>query len=325
MCEISIIVPVYKVEKYLEKCVDSILAQTFTDFELILVDDGSPDRSGAMCDEYAQKDSRVRVIHKENGGLSSARNAGIDVAKGRYLGFVDSDDYIAADMYELLYQEITQSQADLAICGIYDVYEGKDPVTKSVIHKTVSADEALLLILQGNNISVHAVNKLYRRELFQNLRYPEGKYHEDSFVIVDLLEMCQKVAINSQQKYFYYHRLGSINTEKFSDKQFEFIEAWEINERELKGKGQAIEAAAHQRVCFANFLVLDKIVKTGSFNIDGTNEIISYLRRNFLFIMRNSIFTRGRKLSLCLLMLNKHLYSLPVKLHERLQKSGKSK
>lgn len=325
MCEISIIVPVYKVEKYLEKCVDSILAQTFTDFELILVDDGSPDRSGAMCDEYAQKDSRVRVIHKENGGLSSARNAGIDVAKGRYLGFVDSDDYIAADMYELLYQEITQSQADLAICGIYDVYEGKPPKIKKKIHEVVSPEEALLLILQGNIISVHAYNKLYKKNLFDEIRYPIGKYHEDSFIIVDVLDKCNKVAINSSQKYYYFHREGSITTESFSEKQFEFIEAWEKNELKIKGRKNTLEMAAHQRVCFANFLVLDKIVKTGSFNIDGTNEIISYLRRNFLFIMRNSIFTRGRKLSLCLLMLNKHLYSLPVKLHERLQKPGKSK
>ena len=102
MCEISIIVPVYKVEKYLKKCVDSILAQTFSDFELILVDDGSPDNSGRICDDYAKKDARVRVVHKQNGGLSSARNAGIEVAKGKYLGFVDSDDYIAEDMYELL-------------------------------------------------------------------------------------------------------------------------------------------------------------------------------------------------------------------------------
>ncbi len=125
MCEISIIVPVYKVEKYLKKCVDSILAQTFSDFELILVDDGSPDNSGRICDDYAKKDARVRVVHKQNGGLSSARNAGIEVAKGKYLGFVDSDDYIAEDMYELLYKAIIKEEADLSICGIYDVYEEK--------------------------------------------------------------------------------------------------------------------------------------------------------------------------------------------------------
>ena len=225
MCEISIIVPVYKVEKYLKKCVDSILAQTFSDFELILVDDGSPDNSGRICDDYAKKDARVRVVHKQNGGLSSARNAGIEVAKGKYLGFVDSDDYIAEDMYELLYKAIIKEEADLSICGIYDVYEGKDPIIKPTIKKTVTAEEALLLILQGNIISVHAVNKLYKRELFSTIRYPEGKYHEDSFIIVDLLNQCHKVAIDSEQKYYYYHRLGSINTESFSEKQFEFIEA----------------------------------------------------------------------------------------------------
>ena len=113
--------------------------------------------------------------------MSSARNAGIEVAKGKYLGFVDSDDYIAEDMYELLYKAIIKEEADLSICGIYDVYEGKDPIIKPTIKKTVTAEEALLLILQGNIISVHAVNKLYKRELFSTIRYPEEKYHEDSF------------------------------------------------------------------------------------------------------------------------------------------------
>ncbi|EME3187758.1 glycosyltransferase, partial [Enterococcus faecalis] len=166
MPKISIIVPVYNVEKYLEKCVRSILAQTFTDFELILVDDGSPDSSGAMCDQFAEQDQRVKVIHKENGGLSDARNAGIEIATGEYLGFVDSDDYIADDMYELLYTNIVKEDADLSICGIYDVYEGKEPIVKSLIQGTFSREEALLLILQGNIISVHAVNKLYKRKLF---------------------------------------------------------------------------------------------------------------------------------------------------------------
>ncbi|OOL43593.1 glycosyl transferase family 2, partial [Enterococcus faecium] len=116
------IVPVYKVEKYLRKCVDSILAQTFTDFEVILVDDGSPDNSGKICDEYAEKDNRVRVIHKENGGLSSARNAGIDVARGKYLGFVDSDDYIDEDMYEILYENLKIHDADISSVELIPFY-----------------------------------------------------------------------------------------------------------------------------------------------------------------------------------------------------------
>lgn len=317
MCEISIIVPVYKVEKYLRKCVDSILAQTFTDFEVILVDDGSPDNSGKICDEYAEKDSRVRVLHKANGGLSSARNAGIEIAKGKYLGFVDSDDYIAEDMYELLYNNILKENADMSICGIYDVYEGKEPIVKPTIEKVVSADEALLLILQGNIISVHAVNKLYKRELFSKVRYPEGKYHEDSFIIVDLLEQCQKVAIDSKQKYYYYHRLGSINTETFSEKQFEFIEAWEANEQKLKGKNQEIRTAAHQRVCFANFLVLDKIVAADAMDLPEMKTIVKYLRSNFMFIMKNNIFTKSRKISMLLLLFSVHLYKLPVNLRRK--------
>lgn len=125
MCEISIIVPVYKVEPYLRKCLDSILAQTFTNFEVILVDDGSPDNSGKICDEYAIKDSRVRVIHKENGGLSSARNAGIDIAQGKYLGFVDSDDYIAEDMYEVLYENLKFYDADISSVEIIPFRDDK--------------------------------------------------------------------------------------------------------------------------------------------------------------------------------------------------------
>lgn len=159
MPKISIIVPVYNVEKYLEKCVRSILAQTFTDFELILVDDGSPDSSGAMCDQFAKQDERVKVIHKENGGLSDARNAGIEIATGEYLGFIDSDDYIADDMYELLYTNIVKEDADLSICGIYDVYEGKEPVEKQQQYIVLDKVAAMKMILEAKVVSVHAVNK----------------------------------------------------------------------------------------------------------------------------------------------------------------------
>ena len=117
MPEISIIVPVYKVEKYLRHCVDSILAQTFTDFELLLIDDGSPDNSGAICDEYAEKDNRVRVFHKENGGVSSARNLGLDNARGTYIMFCDSDDYVADNWAEKLYEFMNYNEANLSICG----------------------------------------------------------------------------------------------------------------------------------------------------------------------------------------------------------------
>lgn len=315
MCEISIIVPVYNVEKYLKKCIDSILTQTFEDFELILVDDGSPDNSGAICDQYAKKDTRVRVIHKENGGLSSARNAGIEVAQGKYLGFVDSDDYIAKDMYELLYNNIIKEDADMSICGIYHVYEGKEPKQNSEKYMILNRDEAMVLIFHGNQISDHAVNKLYKKSIFSELRYPNGKYHEDSFTIVGILDQCEKVVVDTKQKYYYYHRDDSITSQTFSEKHLEYITAWEQNEQKVLGRSKDIDEAAHQRVCFANFLVLDKIVNANvEKTISETKDIVNYLKSNYWFIMKNSIFTKNRKLALNMLMGGVPLYKFLSKL-----------
>lgn len=311
MCEISIIVPVYNVEKYLRKCVESILNQTFKDFELILVDDGSPDNSGAICDQYAKGDARVRVIHKENGGLSSARNAGIEIAKGKYLGFVDSDDYIAEDMYEILYDNVIKENAELSICGIYHVYEGKEPKQKSENYMVLNRDEAMVLIFHGNQISDHAVNKLYKKSIFSELRYPNGKYHEDSFTIVGILDQCEKVVIDTKQKYYYYHRDDSITSQIFSEKHLEYITAWEQNEQKVSGRSKEIDEAAHQRVCFANFLVLDKIVNANKEkSVPEINTIVSYLKSNYMFIMKNKIFTRNRKLALSMLMISLSFYKL---------------
>ncbi|MGM0215625.1 glycosyltransferase family 2 protein [Enterococcus sp. AZ109] len=309
MCEISIIVPVYNVEKYLHKCVDSILEQTFTDFELILVDDGSPDGSGAICDEYAKKDARVKVIHKENGGLSDARNAGIDIAQGKYLGFIDSDDYIEKDMYELLYNNIINENADLSICGVYHVYDNKEIIENKKQYMVLDRDETMVLIFHGNLISDHAWNKLYTKKIFNETRYPVGKYHEDSFTIVSILDKCKKVVVDTSQEYYYYHRTGSITSQKFSKKHLEYIEAWEENEKRVTGRSKEIDEAAHQRVCFAYFLVLDKILNSNvEKEINETEEIVMYLKKNFFFIMKNRIFTKSRKVALILLMINLRLY-----------------
>lgn len=317
MAEISIIVPVYKVERYLRKCVDSILKQTFTDFELILVDDGSPDNSGAICDEYAHKDPRVRVIHKQNGGLSDARNAGIEVAKSPYIGFVDSDDFIEADMFELLYRNLKAEKADLSICGIYDLYPGKKPKVKAHIHEVVNQQQAIKVIFEGNIVSVHAYNKLYKRELFANVRYPVGKYHEDSYIILDILEQCQRVVIDSVQKYYYLHREDSITSEQFSSRQFDYIDAWEKNEKRLANAGPELRQVAHQRVCFANFLVLDKIlVGNSERQVPRTKKLVKFLRSNIWFILRDPVFTTARKIATLGLAVSVPLYKSIIKLKQ---------
>ncbi len=205
--KLSIIVPIYNVEQYLHKCIDSILAQTFTDFELILVDDGSTDRCPQICDEYAKKDSRIKVIHKENGGLSDARNAGIDIAQGDYLGFVDSDDYIHEQMYEKLYELATKHSAEIACCSIQDIYRdgkfgAKNPRAGEIIEISPS-----YIIENFNTASqltlLSSCNKIFDKRLFQDIRYPKGKIYEDAYIFLDLIDQTTKI-VRTYEQYYYY-------------------------------------------------------------------------------------------------------------------------
>ena len=208
---ISIIIPVYKVEKYLEKCIESVLKQTYTNLQIILVDDGSPDNCGKICDEYAKKDSRIEAIHKANGGLSDARNVGISKAKGRYIGFVDSDDYIKEDMYEILLNLIKKYDADVSICNLYDVIDGNECIrNKENGIREYSRIDILKEILLDKNIQSYAWNKLYKKELFDEIKYPIGKKYEDIGTTFYLFEKCNKIVVTSEPEYYYLKRADSL-------------------------------------------------------------------------------------------------------------------
>lgn len=211
MPEISVIVPVYKVEKYLNCCVDSILNQTFENFELILVDDGSPDDCGRICDEYAAKDNRVVVIHQKNQGLSCARNTGIEAARGRYLCFVDSDDYVAPDYCRVLYELLTESEADFSVCGVCRFRDGDVPEPVDAEDPgRVSSGEFLKMQLQRQS-EFGVWNKLYRRELFEKISFVPGRLNEDVIFSADLMKNCRAGAVVSGRKLLYYRqREGSI-------------------------------------------------------------------------------------------------------------------
>lgn len=314
MPEISIIVPVYKVEKYLDTCVRSILEQTFADFELILVDDGSPDRCGALCDAYAAEDERIIVIHKENGGLSSARNAGIEAARGNYIGFVDSDDSIAPDMYHFLYENMKKEQADLSMCGLFDVYAGREPKRLPEYYRVMGPEEAVEMVLKAEIVSVTAVNKLYKKEIFCKLRFMEGRQAEDAFAAVDILMNCKKIVVSSRQKYYYVHRGGSITTGKFSERDMDVIEAYQYNYGLVARHYPRLLPVARMRICWAHFWVLDKLYVAG--NETDTllykNSVIRYLRKNALFILGRSEFCFSRKLAMSGLLLHKGLYRMAV-------------
>ncbi|EGO5804879.1 glycosyltransferase, partial [Enterococcus faecalis] len=311
MSKISIIVPVYNVEKYLEKCVRSILAQTFTDFELILVDDGSPDSSGAMCDQFAEQDQRVKVIHKENGGLSDARNAGIEIAQGEFLGFVDSDDYIEEDMYELLYTNAIKEQADISACGLYDVYDNRELKIDKYIYRVLDSETALKTFVEGNISNVTVTSKMFKRSLFDNIRFPVGKITEDAFIIVDLVRKSKKIVLDTRQKYFYYHRENSITTNQFSKKDFDTIEAYVKNLELVQDYFPNLVDTIRTKLCWANFVVLDKIILSNKINkVSETKDIVKFLRKNFGLIMKSNMLTKGRKISMIFLMINIHLYKL---------------
>lgn len=209
---ISVIVPVYNVEHYLNRCVDSILAQTYSDLEILLVDDGSTDSSGAICDAYARQDARVQVIHKKNGGLSDARNCGIEYAKGRYFCFVDSDDGIAPQMIEVLYRNLLNAGADVSAVALKCFSTEELPAVEDALKKVqyMTRKEALRSILQSEELGDFAVNKLYKRELFENVCYPLGRMMEDQGTTYKLLDKCQGVAYCPVPLYFYYQRPDSI-------------------------------------------------------------------------------------------------------------------
>ena len=231
---LSIIVPVYKVENYLQKCIDSILAQTFTDFELILVEDGSPDSCPALCDAAAAKDARIRVLHQKNGGLSAARNAGLDVARGEWIGFVDSDDYIAPEMYETLYKAVQNTGADLALCDYAAVDEAGIPCLPpytGLAQRIFTGRE--LLKRATNTMAQPAWNKLYRRAIFAQLRYPEGKLNEDLFLIPEVCLQIQKAVVVPKALYYYVQRGGSIMSGNKTLRHFDAAEA--AQRRKLRG------------------------------------------------------------------------------------------
>lgn len=233
---ISVIVPVYNVEKYLEKCINSIINQTYKKLEIILVDDGSTDNSGKMCDDFAKKDKRIKVIHKENGGLSDARNFGIDVAVGKYIAFVDSDDFLKEDFYEYLMNLKEKTNSDIIECSFIRAYEEdldmfEFPSRKEEAIVTTGNTGALeLLMSDDDEISTNSVvvwNKIYKKELFDGIRFPKGKTHEDQFTTYKLLAKCESFTTSNQFKYGYFQRKNSIVNKTFNIKRFDTFEAFD--------------------------------------------------------------------------------------------------
>ncbi len=260
---VSIVVPVYNVKDYLKKCLDSIIGQTYRRIEIILVDDGSNDGSEKIVDDYSKTDNRIVVIHKENGGLSSARNVGIDMAKGDYITFVDSDDFVDSNMIEKMLKEAVDRSADLVICNRIYYYENGKTIVKKKYDKTAEMTpcESLRELMLGKKYDMAAWAKMYKKELFNDIRFPVGKISEDYFVMYKLFDLSNKVVLIPDHLYYYAQRKGSIS--KTPKLRYDYIDAAKEQRDYILKKYPNMTDLAHAAYGLSHMTVYDIYIRNG--------------------------------------------------------------
>lgn len=312
------IVPVFNTEQYIDACVESIVAQSYRNLEIILVDDGSVDASPEKCDEWAKRDSRVRVYHKNNGGSSDAKNYGVRESRGQYVGFVDSDDRIDPDMYDILLNNILTTDTKLAICGIRDCYQNDDRVPGRTDTVVLDAGAALKECLIGNDISVNAVTRLYARELLGETPFPVGRTTEDGFTFASFIMRAGKVVVDYRPLYYYEHHEGTVSTRPYSASSYDVVDAYEEIYRQVVDEFPTLKEVAQLRRLWSRFVVLDSLVDSGkSCDEETYKKVIGYLRNHYLEVLRNPYFTTSRKIAMMVLKLNDTGYSILRKIQRR--------
>ena len=298
---ISVIIPIYNTKDYLKACVDSVINQTYRDIEILLVDDGSTDGSEKMCGEYAQTDSRIKVIHKKNGGLADARNAGIEKSSGEYLFFIDSDDTIEKDCIEVLYDLIVSTDSDMSLGEVYYVDENDEPIekhnrTSPVVDEVVTPREYIeKLMLPTSNFYCNACGKIFKKSLFDSIRYPVGRIHEDEAVIHELAYNCKRIAIVKRHFYHYFKRGEGITAQPFSKKSIDRNQAFYERCKFLYEHGMedlACEFALKQLEL--SYFLVRKAVRLGVFDKEIGKRLTKYFRYEYK-ICKNANFPKDDK------------------------------
>lgn len=317
---ISVIIPVYNVENYLKKCLESIINQTYKNLEIILINDGSTDNSGKICDEYAGKDNRIKVIHKPNGGLSDARNAGLEIAKGEYIGFVDSDDYIAEDMYEFLYNLAVDNDLDVAMCASFDVYEnGTVKTPKDFKTIFINKKEEIIKNLfanQAGGLAISVCNKLFKKKVIKNCKFTVGKTSEDVFFVLKWIENTDKFCRTSDVKYYYVQHMHSITHQQlYKPKISDVIEAYLSNLDIISKKYLKCVDVAKARLYWAYRITIERIYACKDYKENAliVKKIQNKLRKNLIDILKNKYISFKGKVSYVLIALNIELYMLVKK------------
>lgn len=309
---VSIIVPIFNVEKYLRKCIDSIINQTYDNLEIILVDDGSPDQSGKICDEYAAKDRRIKVIHKENEGVSEARNIGIKLSSGEFILFVDSDDYIEAHTIEIMIAIAKQRKADIVMADIIFVDEFDQEIKESEKNKTKDEEKKFIEYTKDQAIDRFVRddwgpwNKLYRASIHKNIYFPKGKIHEDEAIMFQILDNCNKMIKINNKLYYYRKRMNSTTSAGYSLKKMDWLEAWEENVLFLEKNYPQVENKAIDKLVMVALYNLDNLLKRND-NDDKIyiQEIISILNRYIKKILFNPYVNIRKKMRVLLIVKGK--------------------
>lgn len=319
MSKVSIIVPIYNVEKYIKRCLDSIINQTLKDIEIILIDDGSKDTSGSICDEYASQDNRISVIHKENGGLSDARNTGVKRATSDYVLFVDSDDYIKENMVERLYELLVDHQVDMSVCGVYNVYSSGEKAQCDVLEEFQCDNiTAFGHIMVGEKIPGTICNKLIKREIAQELLFPVGRLYEDAFYTTQLMQRVKSVVVTTEPMYYYFHRVGSITTTVFKKKDMDIVLAYEENLKVIKEKFPKIVEQANFRLDWAYFTVLDRMLQLDNYkSLEDYRMVVKHLKKNVWAIVKSKYFYKSRKIGAIALFFSVKIYRAMVNYNMR--------
>lgn len=284
---ITVVIPVYNVEKYLRKCVESVMNQTYKNLEIILVNDGSTDNCDEICQEYRDRDKRIKLINKENGGLSEARNVGINHSKGKYISFIDSDDYVDKEYIELLYNIITLYDADISISSHRVIYE-KKCMDKSNGKEFCANPEIILeKILYDDGIDLSTWGKLYKKDLFESIRFPKGRLFEDSATTYKLIDKSKKIAVCSKATYNYIIRKNSISNEKFSERKMDLIISTKEMTDFIRNKYTRLQSACDRRLMYSYLSTLTQLSKSNVKNKKIEKELMKYINENRIKILKD--------------------------------------
>lgn len=287
MAKIDVIVPIYNLEKYLDRCVTSLIAQTFKDIRIILIDDGSTDRSSVICDNWAEKYNNVVVIHKKNGGLSSARNAALDISFSDYIGFVDGDDYVDKEMFERLYANAIKYNADVSCCMMYDEKDEKKRARCSKTSGIINGKDDILRFVLNNG--AHVCNKLFKREIFDDIRFSSQRTYEDVWIFLEWLEKVDSIYVDNKAFYHYVQRDSSITNRCFSRNKLNLIKSTKHNYKIILKKYPNVAGLALKNVMLACLDIAEDLYYAGKLNkrlLKYTKHYGNFIRKNIYGIIK---------------------------------------